>query len=452
MPAFGTDPTGTGQSRGPAIVAVVVLLVALSTTYLPEPAQRRIAFGIRASILRPFLAFQNQMAETRIASLEVDVLRARLDSLTAALSTHASLSDENRTLLALLDLQDRIGPDYRPATVLRPGTPGSESMFIVYLGEADGVREGSPVVNRHGLVGVIREVRDATSLGMDWTHPDFRASAMTEDGAAYGMVENRRGSFREADRLVLAGGAYHEEIPDSTLIVTSGLGAVFPRGIPIGRIDGVAETEAEWLKNYWIRPYVLPAEATHVLVAVNRDSVQVADTSDTMRRVFPPDSTMGRADMLARERRDRVRLQAMADTVRRLRVTLGLPVPIPDTLRDVADSLGIPMDSVRLLADSLGVPVQSLTGPGLPPEFQSAIRAGGAPASSSPPVRSTPAPPTSRPSTPAPSTSAPSPQPSPPPAPAPDTVTDTVAPPVPPPADTVPTDTIARPRAPGVRR
>ena len=153
-------------------------------------------------------------------------------------------------------------------------------------------------------------------MGMDWTHPDFRASAMLLAGDSYGIVENRRGSFREEDRLVLTGGAYHESVADGTLVLTSGLGGVFPRGIPIGTIDGVAEVQAQWRKSYWLRPMVKPASVTHVLVEVGE-----APWED-MGAVFadsvaPSDE---RPDSGVVEVRDR--LTILADSVRLLRAQL----------------------------------------------------------------------------------------------------------------------------------
>ena len=59
---------------------------------------------------------------------------------------------------------------------------------------------------------MIRETRKSNALGIDWTHPDFRSSAMLADGSVYGMVESRRGDFREDDRLILNGVPYHEEV------------------------------------------------------------------------------------------------------------------------------------------------------------------------------------------------------------------------------------------------
>ena len=210
-------------------------------------------------------------------------------------------------------------------------------------------------------------------MGMDWTHPDFRASGMTADGTAYGMVENRRGAFRERDRLVLAGGAYHEQIPNGSLVVTSGLGGVFPRGIPIGRIDGIADVEAQWQKNYWLRPMVLPGEATHVLVAIgpadhplHGDSLPgdslagdalAGDVLFGPSAAWPVDSVMTRVEVMEAERAARDSLAALSDSVEALRARiealLGRPPLPPGT--GVDGAAGAPAGtSGRIPPDTLG--------------------------------------------------------------------------------------------------
>lgn len=248
--------------------AVGMMLLALATPYLSEGLQQEIAFTLQASALQPFIATQQRLTETRANAERIDYLQSELDSLSAVVSTQSALADENRTLRELLGLTERAGPAFLPTTVLRPGTPGSESMFLVDVGYDEGVRRGAPVVSARGLVGVIREVRGRGSVGMDWTHPDFRAGAMLVDGTTFGIVENVRGTFREQDRLMLNGTAYHEEVRVGTLVVTSGLeGGVFPRGIPIGTVESTAEVQGGWRKSYWLRPAVEPGSVTHVLVA-----------------------------------------------------------------------------------------------------------------------------------------------------------------------------------------
>ncbi len=309
MPALRAEPEATGGRRS-VVLAVAFFVVAVVTSYLPGPNQQQIASAIRTTALRPFITIQRSLVAARLRAADVDVLRARLDSLVGVLSTMGALEDENRTLRSVLSLKRRIGPDFRPAELLRPGTPGSESMFILDLGASDGVRESAPVVDREGLVGVIREVRSHTSVGIDWTHPDFRASGMLADGTAYGMVENRHGAFREEDRLLLNGVAYHATIPDGTPVLTSGLGGVFPRGIPIGRIDGVAEAEAQWRKSYWVAPMVQPGSVTHVLVAVGES------VPDDVSDAWPLDSLLTREQILRQERARADSLRTLADSVR----------------------------------------------------------------------------------------------------------------------------------------
>lgn len=275
MSAYAPEPERTG-SRHQVVLASGFALVAVASLYIGPVAEQRIAGVLQASVLRPFIWTQETLAQSRLRAGQMDVLRAQLDSLTAVLSTQAAVADENRSLRDLLGLAERATPSYRSAAVIRPGTPGSESMFIVDVGRREGVELYAPVINAQGLVGVIREVRASNAVGMDWTHPDFRASAMLEDGTAYGMVENARRAFREEDRLVLNGTAYHENLPRGARVLTSGLG-VFPRGIPIGTVDETADVQGAWRKSYWMRPSVDPASATHVLVAVTGSPADLTD-------------------------------------------------------------------------------------------------------------------------------------------------------------------------------
>jgi cell shape-determining protein MreC len=287
--AYGPERETQGAGRH-ATFAAVVMLVALVTPYLSGRAQQQIAFTLQASVLRPFIATQLGLTEARANADRIDRLQSELDSLTAVVSTQAALVDENRTLRELLGLSERAGPVFLPTTILRPGTPGSESMFLIDVGYLEGVREGAPVVSARGLVGVIQDVRERSAVGMDWTHPDFRVSAMLMTGTNFGIVENARGAFREQDRLLLNGTAYHESAPEGALVVTSGLGGVYPRGIPIGTIEATAAVQGTWLKSYWLRPAVQPGSVTHVLVETAEGAHDLSDVwaADSLAGVTPP--------------------------------------------------------------------------------------------------------------------------------------------------------------------
>lgn len=308
MPAY-TNETADTRGRRHMVATVLFVIAALVVTYLPSGGQQQVAAFLRSTVLRPFVTTQETITTLRVRATEVDQLRQRLDSLVAWMAAQGALTEENRRLRGLLALSEKLGPAFKAATVVRAGITGSESTFLVDAGAADGVRPNAPVISARGLVGVIRDARADHSVGMDWTHPDFRAGAMTADGSTYGMVESRRGRFREEDRLVLNGTAFHTRLEDGTVVVTSGLGGIFPRGAPIGLINGLAEAEGGWRKSYWLRPLAEPGTATHVLVAVGNAP---ADLSP----VFPPDSIRSEQELVLTE-------QARADSLAHLERLLG---------------------------------------------------------------------------------------------------------------------------------
>ena len=51
-----------------------------------------------------------------------------------------------------------------------------------------------------------------------------------------------------------------------TLIVSSGLGGTFPRGIPVGTVIAEMKTSELWARTYLLRPAVAPADVSDVMV------------------------------------------------------------------------------------------------------------------------------------------------------------------------------------------
>jgi rod shape-determining protein MreC len=238
---------------------------------MPSVAQERVASTLRGSVLAPFLQIQESILGARVLSQTLGELQSQLDSAYTVVQSRSTLDEENRRLRSLLGLRERGGPSFLPASAMRSGMLGSESMFILDVGRDQGVEVHDPVVVSAGLVGVVREVGGRFSLAMDWTHPDFRASAMTIDGEVFGIVESRHGAFREEDRLMLNGVPFQTSVEDGVSVVTSGRGAAYPRGILIGTVAGLAEVEAGWRRSYWIDPAIRPGSATHVLVVTARE-------------------------------------------------------------------------------------------------------------------------------------------------------------------------------------
>jgi rod shape-determining protein MreC len=232
---------------------------------LPSAYLNALAAGIRGTVLRPVLTLQRGAVERDARLADPARLRAERDSLAVFLVGNATLAAENRQLRSLLGLRQRLPPAFVAAEVMRIPGRGNEGFFLLTAGSEAGVFANAPVVAANGLVGMVRNVDAAVSMAIDWSHPEFRASAMTTDGETFGIVEPRsRGAGEPV--LALTGTAFHTELPVGSVIVTAGRGGVYPRGIPIGTVMGMEDEEAGWRRSYLLQPFVGLGEMTHVLV------------------------------------------------------------------------------------------------------------------------------------------------------------------------------------------
>lgn len=113
---------------------------------------------------------------------------------------------------------------------------------------------------------MVETVDPSMSLAIIWAHPDFRVSAMAADGSAFGIVKAHLGSGSERYLLELSGVQLSSALPPGTPIVSSGVGGVYPRGIPVGTVIAEIKTSEGWARTYLVRPAVKPFDITSVLV------------------------------------------------------------------------------------------------------------------------------------------------------------------------------------------
>lgn len=224
--------------------------------------------ALRATVLKPFL--EAQAGVERWAELEDRMGRlveenARLQS---ELLVRRGLERENRELRDLLGLGSEDEGLYLFTEVAR-GQPrlGVSRRFLLPVGRAAGVRAPAGVLTADGLVGVVRTVAEDGAVGDFWTHPDFRVSVRVQDGEITGIV--RPGQADDARlSMVFDGAPYQSEIPEGSMLATTGAGGVYPAGVPVGSVQGMSSVEAGWARSYRVRPAVRPEQVAAALVWV----------------------------------------------------------------------------------------------------------------------------------------------------------------------------------------
>jgi rod shape-determining protein MreC len=248
------------------VVAAACVLASLTLLVLPAGPRDRTAGAIRGTVVAPLAAMQQRAALARRSFVSHDSLVAIADSIVRRSQRLDELEAENARLRGLLGLGRAMRWGFIPAEALLGRGLGDDHTLLLSAGARAGVERLSGVVSADGLVGMVQHVDATTSVAITWPHPEFRVSATSADGSAFGIVSAHHGEGAEGFLLELRGVPFRQKLAAGTAIVSSGLGGVYPRGIPIGTVMSELGEEGGWERTYLLRPAVRPADVTSVLV------------------------------------------------------------------------------------------------------------------------------------------------------------------------------------------
>lgn len=336
-----------------------------------------VAQVLRRTIVAPLVGLQQGSERWRNAWLQREKITLARDSSALRAMNAQALVAENDQLRKLVGLGRRLSWGFIPAEALQTSVEqGMDFVTTLTLtaGSNAGVRRRSAVVAPEGLVGEVDTAEPTMSIAILYTNPDFRASAMSGDRGAYGIVypHSRGASLRDRQYfLELRYVPFRSVLKPGAPIYTAGLGGVYPPGIAIGTVIRELEAAEGLSRTYLLAPAVNPSNLTSVLILTPQRSSQgvgniwtsaVSIDSATKSIVAGGDSLMlAAADLAERQRR------ATLDSVRRVvldsvKLAQGIVVPVDSTRRDstalrVTPPVRRPVvrpDSVRPRPDTTG--------------------------------------------------------------------------------------------------
>jgi rod shape-determining protein MreC len=167
-----------------------------------------------------------------------------------------------------------------PARVI--GMPGGrvvESMRID-KGHSYDLEPGMPIVVPDGLVGKIARVFDDHSLVELLTSASSGVSVITERGRVRGVVKPKFGAASRRASWEIDYVQARSDVREGDLVVTSGLGGVYPAGITVGRV--VEATEGPLTMSIEIDLVVVFSTVEQVFILTGRPGLPVE--LDELRR------------------------------------------------------------------------------------------------------------------------------------------------------------------------
>lgn len=169
----------------------------------------------------------------------------------------------NERLQRLLELKGGLqGASIAANVIGEDATPWFRTV-IIDRGSVDGVREGMPVVAAAGVVGRVVRVADNSSRLLLLTDHASAMAATVQRSCARGVVVGKAGGL-----CSLEFSQRGEDVKVGDVVVTSGIGGVFPKGLPIGEVTMVKKGEYGIFQSVDLRPYVAMSRLEHVLVLV----------------------------------------------------------------------------------------------------------------------------------------------------------------------------------------
>ncbi len=293
--ASASDRSYTRRDTILFFVCVGMSVVAL---VMPTRIGLGVADALRETVLAPLVWLQVRAEEGRTSRVRFKEVTAQRDSSAYLAQGLPSLLAENERLRQLLALSRRLSTSYVAAEVLHQSQATDARTLLLSAGSKQGVSPFDPVVSPEGLIGVVLSTAERTSIAMTWAHPEFRVSAFTVTGNAAGVVAPSLSAESGEGALEFRGVPYRDSVPSGSLVLSSGLGGVYPKGIPVGTVTGLVREQAGWERVYRLLPAANPGSVGHVLILV-------ASPSRDLASAFPGDSVLRsqRLDSILRARR-----------------------------------------------------------------------------------------------------------------------------------------------------
>lgn len=172
---------------------------------------------------------------------------------------------QNERLRKLLAFVDDVDRPALPAQVIGEDVSSWSRTVTIDKGVRAGVRVGLPVVAAEGVVGRIIKVAPNSSRVLLVTDASSAIAALVQRTRTRGVARGR-GAEMSLDYALR-----DADVQQHDLLVSSGMGGVFPKGLPLGRVSLVERDEYGLFQRVEVVPAVDFSHLEEVLVIVGED-------------------------------------------------------------------------------------------------------------------------------------------------------------------------------------
>jgi rod shape-determining protein MreC len=208
-----------------------------------------------------YLALVGVKRENERLSQENALLRAKLESL-------SQLAARAERLERLLELRNQVLADTAAAQVIGMETSRQFRVMRIRLDRGGTeVKPGMPVLASGGVVGRITRAVGPFSDVQLATDPKSSIDVVLPRTGSRGVLKGVASDTRYLCRVEYL--VQKDQVQIGDVVMTSGLGAIFPRDMPVGKVVGLRRTDASLYQEVEVEPVVDFGKLREVLIVLS---------------------------------------------------------------------------------------------------------------------------------------------------------------------------------------
>lgn len=170
------------------------------------------------------------------------------------------LADYNEMKQKIVSYEDMLGvkeanPEIELCRAQVIGTDSADlfSSLMIDKGSSDGVSAGDPVVSGNYIVGLVKKVNSSYSVVHSLLNPALNISAIESETRETAYVTSTSDRALQGE-CIFAGLERTTDVSPGGIVLTSGIGGVYPKGFIIGTVTQVCESETDLTSYAVVRP------------------------------------------------------------------------------------------------------------------------------------------------------------------------------------------------------
>src|SRR4030065_565694 len=193
-------------------------------------------------------------------------LNKKSDELEANLILYKEGYLEAQRLSKLLDLRNNLNYQFIPALVVAREQASLSKTILINKGSVDGLKIGMPVIAPPGLIGRLIDVSWHVSKVLLLVDENSNVAAMLQRTRLQGII--RGAGFRGG---ILKYIIKNQDVKEGDIIISSGMGGVFPKGLLIGKVSDVEKPDNDLFLKINVAPFADFSQLEEVLILASEE-------------------------------------------------------------------------------------------------------------------------------------------------------------------------------------